>query len=96
MLGAVVIDAAIGLVKVPVLRRVMKTSRTDFAAFAAAGIGLFFIGVLAGVLIGVALSLLLLIAAVSRSPVRRMAFDAKEKVYVMPKLIRMPCRRRTW
>ena len=82
VLGAVVIDAAIGLVKVPVLRRVMKTSRTDFAAYAAAGIGLFFVGVLAGVLIGVALSLLLLIAAVSRSPVRRMAFDKKEMVYV--------------
>jgi SulP family sulfate permease len=82
VLGAVVIDAAIGLVKIPVLRRVMKTSRTDFAAYAAAGIGLFFVGVLAGVVIGVALSLLLLIAAVSRSPVRRMAFDAKERVYV--------------
>ena len=82
VLGAVVIDAALGLVKIPVLRRVMNTSRTDFAVFAAAGIGLFFIGVLAGVLIGVTLSLLLLIAAVSRSPVRRMAFDAKERVYV--------------
>jgi MFS superfamily sulfate permease-like transporter len=82
VLGAVVIDAALGLVKLPVLHRVRDTSRTDFAAFAAAGIGLFFIGVLAGVLIGVALSLLLLVAAVSQSPVRRMAFDAKENVYV--------------
>lgn len=82
ILGAVVIDAAIGLIKVPVLRQVRATSRTDFAAYVAAGIGLFFIGVLAGVLIGVILSLLLLIWAVSKSPVRRMAFDAQENVYV--------------
>ena len=38
MLGAVVIDAAIGLVKVPVLRRVKATSRVDFAAYAAAAL----------------------------------------------------------
>jgi high affinity sulfate transporter 1 len=82
VLGAIVVDAAIGLVKVPVLKRVMNTSRTDFAAFVAAGIGLFFVGVLAGVVIGVLLSLLLLIWGVSRSPVRRMAFDVKENVYV--------------
>jgi MFS superfamily sulfate permease-like transporter len=41
-------------------------------------LGLFFIGVLIGVLI----SLLLLIAAVSRSPVRRMGLDTKNDVYV--------------
>ena len=33
VLGAVVIDAAIGLVKISVLRRVKNTSRSDFAAF---------------------------------------------------------------
>jgi high affinity sulfate transporter 1 len=82
VLGAVVIDAAVGLVKVPVLRRVRSTSRVDFAAYVAAGLGLFFVGILVGVLLGVVLSLLLLIWAVSKSPVRRMGLDAKENVYV--------------
>lgn len=82
VLGAVVIDAAIGLVKVPVLKRVAATNRTDFAAFVAAGLGLFFVGVLVGVLVGVVLSLLLLIWAVSKSPVRRLGFDAAENVFV--------------
>lgn len=82
VLGAVVIDAAIGLVKVPVLRRVRATNRVDFAAYVAAGLGLFFIGVLAGVVIGVVLSLLLLIWAVSKSPVRRLGLDVQENAYV--------------
>ena len=82
VLGAVVIDAAIGLVKVPVLRRVKNTSRLDFAAYVAAGIGLFFIGVLAGVVIGVVLSLLLLIWKASKAPVRRLGLDVAENVYV--------------
>lgn len=82
VLGAVVIDAAIGLVKVPVLRRVKNTSAVDFAAYVAAGLGLFFVGVLAGVVIGVVLSLLLLIWAVSKSPVRQLGFDSKENAYV--------------
>ncbi len=82
VLGAVVIDAAIGLVKIPVLKRVKNTSRLDFAAYVAAGIGLFFIGVLAGVVIGVVLSLLLLIWKASKAPVRRMGLDVKENVYV--------------
>lgn len=83
VLGAVVIDAAIGLVKVPVLKKVRATSRIDFAAFVAAGVGLFFISVLAGVVIGVALSLLLLIDGVSKSPVRRMGLDEAENTYVV-------------
>lgn len=82
VLGAVVIDAAIGLVKIRVLRQVKATSRVDFAAFVAAGLGLFFVGVLAGVMVGVVLSLLLLIWAVSKSPVRRLGLDAQSNTYV--------------
>ncbi len=82
VLGAVVIDAAIGLVKIPVLRRIRAASRVDLYAFVAAGLGLFFIGVLSGVVIGVALSLLLLIWAVSKSPVRKLGLDVKETTYV--------------
>jgi MFS superfamily sulfate permease-like transporter len=82
VLGAVVIDAAIGLVKIPVLKRVKNTSGLDFAAFVAAGLGLFFISVLGGVIVGVVLSLLLLIWKASKAPVRRLGYDAAENVYV--------------
>ena len=81
VLGAVVIDAAIGLVKVKEFR-FYRQNRRDFAAFMAAAIGLFFISILAGVVIGVLLSLLLLIATAYKSPVRRLGFDKSEKVYV--------------
>ena len=47
-----------------------------------AAIGLFFIGILAGILIGVILSLLLLIASASGSPVRRMGLDTANDVFV--------------
>jgi high affinity sulfate transporter 1 len=82
VLGAVVIDAALGLIKVPQLTRFRATSRTDFAAYVAAGLGLLFVGVLAGIVIGVVLSLLLLIAAASRSPVRQLGLDPVHDVYV--------------
>ena len=81
VLGAVVIDAAIGLVKIKEYRY-YQLNRRDFVAFLAAAIGLFFISILAGVIIGVVVSLLLLIASASMSPVRRMAYDESEKVYV--------------
>jgi sulfate permease, SulP family len=81
VLGAVVIDAGISLVKFEEVR-LYRLNRRDFAAFVATAIGLFFIGVLAGVVIGVLLSLLLLIASASRSPVRRMAFDPVNDGYV--------------
>lgn len=81
VLGAIVVDAALGLVKVKEVRR-YQVSRRDFAAFVAAGIGLLFIGVLSGVVIGVVLSLILLIASASRSPVRRLGLDRENDVYV--------------
>ncbi len=82
VLGAVVIDAAIGLIKIGELRRFARTSRRDFAAYLAAMLGLLFIGVLAGVVIGVALSLVLLIAAAATPPVRRLGFDPVSATYV--------------
>lgn len=81
VLGAVVIDAAIGLIKVEELRH-YQLNRRDFAAFFAAAIGLFFTGVLGGILIGVILSLLMLIASASGSPVRRMGLDRENDVFV--------------
>ena len=81
VLGAVVIDAGISLVKIDDLRH-YRLSRRDFAAFLATAFVVFFVGVLAGVVAGISLSLLLLIVSASRSPVREMAFDKEHDVYV--------------
>ena len=81
VLGAVVIDAGISLVKFEDLRH-YRLSRRDIAAFGATALAVFFVGVLAGVVAGVLVSLLLLIAAASRSPTRLMAFDRGENAYV--------------
>ena len=81
VLGAVVIDAGISLVKIKEFQH-YRLSRRDFAAFLATAIVVFFVGVLAGVVAGVALSLLLLIVSASRSPVRQMAFDKENNTYV--------------
>ncbi len=81
VLGAVVIDAGISLVKIKEFRY-YRLNQVDFSAFLATAIVVFFIGVLQGVVIGVVLALLLLIASASRSPVRLMAFDKENNVYV--------------
>ena len=81
VLGAVVIDAGISLVKIQELQH-YRLNRRDFAAFLATALVVFFIGVLAGVVAGVSLSLLLLIVSASRSPVRSMAYDKENNVFV--------------
>jgi sulfate permease, SulP family len=82
VLGAVVVDAALGLIHFKVAARFFTTSKRDFVAFAATAIGLFFVGVVAGIVFGVVVSLLLLIFRASKSPLRRMAYDAEGDVYV--------------
>lgn len=81
VLGAVVIDAGISLVKIKEFQHYRIRNR-DFAAFLATALAVFFVGVLAGVVAGVAIALLLLIVAASRSPTRLMAFDRENNVYV--------------
>ncbi len=81
VLGAVVIDAGISLVKVKELQH-YRLNRRDFVAFLATAVVVFFVGVLAGVVAGVSLSLLLLIVSASRSPVRQMALDRANDVFV--------------
>jgi len=81
VLGAVVIDAGISLVKIKEFQH-YRLSRRDFAAFLATAIVVFFVGVLAGVVAGIAISLLLLIASASQSPTRLMGFDKENQVYV--------------
>ena len=82
VLGAVVIDAALGLIHFKVAARFFATSRRDFLVFVATAIGLFFVGVVAGIVFGVVVSLLLLISRASKSPLRRMAYDPADQVYV--------------
>ena len=67
VLGAVVIDAGISLIKFREFR-FYRLSDRDFAAFVATALAVFFIGVLAGVVAGVTLALLLLIVSSSKTP----------------------------
>jgi sulfate permease, SulP family len=81
VLGAVVIDAGISLIKFREFRFYRLSSR-DFAAFMATALAVFFVGVLAGVVAGITLALLLLIVSASKTPTRQMAFDRDDNVYV--------------
>jgi anti-anti-sigma factor len=81
VLGAVVIDAGISLIKFREFRH-YRVSNRDFAAFMATALAVFFVGVLAGVVAGVAIALLLLIASTSRSPTRELAYDREYGIYV--------------
>ncbi len=80
-LGAIVIDAMIGLITFAPLRRYFRVNRADFAVFAGAGLGILFAGVMAGILIGVVLSLVMLIARSSRTNVRRLHRDPTTGAY---------------
>jgi high affinity sulfate transporter 1 len=81
VLGAVVIDAGISLIKFHEYRY-YRLSFRDFAAFAATALAVFFVGVLAGVVAGVAIALLLLIVSASKSPTKQMGLDREHNVYV--------------
>jgi anti-anti-sigma factor len=68
VLGAVIIDAVVfGMIDVAELRRLRRIARFDFAIALAAIVGVLSAGVLAGVVIGVALSLIWLVR-VATSP----------------------------
>jgi sulfate permease, SulP family len=69
VLGAVIIDAVVfGMIDVPELRRLFRVTRFDFWIAIAAIIGVLSAGVLAGVVIGVALSLIWLVYVTTRPP----------------------------
>jgi len=80
-LGAVVIDAMIGLITFAPFKRYYRVSRTDWLFFMGAGLGILFFGIMAGILIGVVLSLLMLIARASRTNVRRLQRDPTSGTY---------------
>jgi len=66
VLAAVVLVAVTGLVQVEALRHIWRFSRTEFAVAMAALVGVLGSGLLNGVLLGVALSIVLLIHRASR------------------------------
>jgi high affinity sulfate transporter 1 len=82
VLGAVIIDAVVfGMIDLPELRRLYRVTRFDFWVAVAAIIGVLSAGVLAGVVIGVALSLLWLIYVATRPPMPLLGREAGTQVF---------------
>ena len=82
VLGAVVIDAMVGLIDFRTMARYYRVSRSDWVFFMAAGLGIIFLSIIGGILLGVVLSLLLLIAHSSRPQLRRMGRDPASDTYL--------------
>ena len=80
-LGAVVIDAMLGLVTFTELKRYYRVNRADWVFFMGAGLGILCFGIIQGIVIGVVLSLLLLIARSSRTSVRELRRDRATGTY---------------
>lgn len=80
-LGAVVIDAMLGLITLRELERYYAVNRADWVFFMGAGLGILVFGITQGILIGVVLSLLLLIWRSSRTSIRELRRDAATGVY---------------
>ena len=80
-LGAVVIDAMVGLITLDAFQRYYRVSRTDWLFFMGAGLGILFFGIMAGILIGVTLSLLMLIKRSSGTNIRRLHRDPASGTY---------------
>jgi high affinity sulfate transporter 1 len=80
-LAAVVIDAMVGLVTFVDLKRYYRVNPADWVFFVGAGLGIVLFGIIQGILIGVVLSLLLLIARASRTSVRRLGYDPDSGTY---------------
>jgi len=82
VLGAVIIDAVVfGMIDVGELRRLYRVTRVDFWVAVAAIIGVLSAGVLAGVVIGVALSLLWLIYVATTPPMPLLGREAGTQVF---------------
>jgi high affinity sulfate transporter 1 len=82
VLGAVIIDAVVfGMIDIPELRRLYRVTRFDFWVAVAAIIGVLSAGVLAGVVIGVALSLAWLIYVATRPPMPMLGREPGTQVF---------------
>jgi SulP family sulfate permease len=82
VLGAVVIDAMVGLIAFAELARYYRVNRADWVFYMGAALGIFFVGIIQGILIGVVLSLLLLIARASKPALRRLGRDPDSGSYL--------------
>ncbi|HET7049840.1 MAG TPA: sulfate permease [Solirubrobacteraceae bacterium] len=82
VLGAVIIDAVVfGMIDLGELRRLYRVTRFDFWVAIAAIVGVLSAGVLAGVVIGVALSLLWLIYVATTPPMPLLGREAGTQVF---------------
>jgi sulfate permease, SulP family len=80
-LGAVVIDAMLGLITLREFKRYYAVNRPDWLFFMGAGLGILFFGIIQGILIGVVLSLLLLVWRSSRTSIRELERDPTSGEY---------------
>ena len=82
VLGAVIIDAVVfGMIDVSELRRLYRVTRFDFWIAVAAIIGVLSVGVLAGVVVGVVLSLGWLVYVATRPPMPLLGRQAGTQVF---------------
>ena len=82
VLGAVIIDAVVfGMIDVAELRRLYRVTRFDFWVAVAAIVGVLSVGVLAGVVIGVVLSLVWLVYVATRPPMPLLGREAGTQVF---------------
>jgi SulP family sulfate permease len=82
VLGAVIIDAVVfGMIDVAEIRRLRRVARFDFWIAIAAIVGVLSSGVLAGVVIGVALSLGWLVYVATRPPMPMLGREAGTQVF---------------
>ena len=76
VLAAVIIDAVVfGMIDLPELRRLHRVARFDFWVGASAILGVLSVGVLAGVVVGVMLSLVWLVYVTTRPPMPVLAHE---------------------
>jgi high affinity sulfate transporter 1 len=82
VLGAVIIDAVVfGMIDAGELRRLYRVTRFDFWVAAAAIVGVLSVGVLAGVVVGVVLSLGWLVYVATRPPMSLLGREAGTQVF---------------
>jgi SulP family sulfate permease len=82
VLAALIIEAVVmGMMDVPEMRRLARVQRFDFWIAIAAIVGTLVFGVLAGVMIGIGLSLLWLISVATRPPMPLLAREPGTEVY---------------
>ena len=82
VLAAVIIDAVVfGMIDLPEFRRLWRVARFDFWISAAAVIGVLSAGVLAGVIVGITLSLGWLIYVATRPPIPELGREAGTQVF---------------